>query len=418
MSNYYGNNLEMHSTRIPVQPLPYENRSLAVERELIVNYDDGSMYITADNGKIIDITSKLVELIQNANASNSDITIDGIGTIKLARLLQILWENRMQFSSKDSIATCIPKGSKVDFKSIEIKDNIIQMADYDDAGENTIPVKVNGKIRWRKAASSDSTDLSYVQADDNSIVFKDGTFQLKGFDEAHTNQIPVKVNGELKFMNINDDGTFGMSDEERFQLQENTENIHIINSTIENLNNIINELKSINEDNSYTIQDMRELYSKLNTTVTNIQYDVDKLREELSEIDYDYLLKSIDNINKAINDHEIKITENFNDINSIKNSINIINESINNINEIIRNHINDKNIHNSVHFMDENSYIEIKDRTENHLYINKNSVVTNDLDELYDSHLRSVGTNLGAIVQFRYDENTDFSLNPDLQIQE
>lgn len=414
MDRFY-RNTENFSTRIPVQPLPYENKALATERELIVNYNDGSMYIVSENGELIDITAKLSEQIKNANASNSDITIEGLGTIKLARLLQLLWENRIQFTTKEGISACIPKGINADFKSVEVKDNTLQIANYEDASDNTIPVKVNGRLYWRKAASADSTDLSYVQPDGDSIILKDGVFTLAGFDSATDSQVPVKINGKLSFININDNGSFGMTEEEREHLEENTSAISSINRNIKDITITIEELKSLCEDDNTNVENMMTLYTSLSTEIDEIDNLINIMQEKLSHLDYEAINKSISDINKALNDYHSDIVKNKNNISDLKSSMSSLIDSLNETIKKLDTHISDKNIHTSVHFIDKDDNNE---RIKGHLYIRKNNEVINDLEETYNAHLRNIYSNLGAKIKFNYAESSDYVLNSDLQIQE
>lgn len=415
MDRFYKNN-ESFNTRIPVQPLPYENKALAVERELIVNYNDGSMYIVSENGELIDITAKLSEQIKNANASNSDITIEGLGTVKLSRLLQILWENRIQFTTKEGISACIPRGANADFKSVEVKDNTLQISNYDNASDNTIPVKVNGKLYWRKAASADSTDLSYIQPDGDSITLKDGAFSLMGFDRATDNQVPVKINGKLSFISINDNGSFGMTEEERKQLEENTSTISSINRNIKDINITLEELKNLYEDDNSNVSNMMGLYTSLSTEIDEINSSISKMQDKLSHIDYEEINKSISDINKELNEYHLDIVNNTNNINTLKSNTSNLIKSLNDVISRLDSHISNDDIHNSVHFMDED--ISVENRIKGHLYIKKSNEIVNDIEESYEAHLQNIYSNLGAKIKFNYNEKSDYVLNKDLQIKE
>lgn len=414
MNRFYKNEGDF-STRIPVQPLTYENKALATERELIVNYNDGSMYIVSENGELIDITAKLSEQIKNANASNSDITIEGLGTVKLSRLLQLLWENRIQFTTKEGISACIPKGINADFKSIEVKDNTLQIANYEDASDNTIPVKVNGKLYWRRAASSDSTDLSSIQADGDSITLKDGLLSLFGFDKATDNQVPVKINGKLSFININDNGSFGMTDEERQKLEENTTAIVSINRNINNISITVEELKNLCEDDNSNVENMMRLYTSLNTEIDEMNTAIDSMSDKLSHLDYEKIDNSINNINRELNDHYSDIVKNKNNINTLKSNISDLLDSLKDTIKRLDDHISNKDIHTSVHFIDKDDDC---DRIKGHLYIKKSNQIINDIEETYNAHLQNIYSNLGAKIKFDYMEASDYVLNSDLQIQE
>lgn len=412
--NYYGSD-EHISGRTPIQPLPYELKELATTRELIVNYKNGDMYIVSDDGTLIDITSRLSELIQNANSSNTMITIEGLGEVKLSRLLELLWENRVSFTSKEQPGVYLPRGRQVDFKSISIKDNIIQISDFDIADTGTIPIKIGDKIYWRKA-STEAPDLSAVQGDGDSIIYENGILTLRGFSEAGNNQVPMKINGVLKFITINADGSLGMTDEEKEALYESFITIKNLQETITDINETINNIRLSQDTVNSNMETMIKKYSEMVINLDNAIADIQRIDNRLKQIDYESVIAEIRLIKEKLSKHDLDINENTNDIIRISNNINSINELLIKIQKTINDHIKDEDIHSSIHYMI--NKINPEERSKNHLYIQMEDEYTNDLPDIYNAKLRNKYSNMGAEVQFKINEDSNFDLNTDLAIDE
>lgn len=51
------------TTRIPTRPLSYENKDLAVNKELMVDYKTGNIYVKGEDGTIFDITDTISQII-------------------------------------------------------------------------------------------------------------------------------------------------------------------------------------------------------------------------------------------------------------------------------------------------------------------------------------------------------------------
>lgn len=416
MSTYYGNDLEQLNSRIPVQPLPYENRALATERELLVDYKNGTLFVVSDTGKLIDISAKIVEIVQSGDTSNSEITIEGLGTIKLARLLELLWENRITFTSAEQTGVYLPKNKQVDFKSIEIKDNKIQVANFDMADNYTIPIKIGDIIYWRKAATADSTELHPVQGDGNSIDYVDGVFSIVGFNEAKENQVLAKVDGKAKFISISSNGSLGMTDEEKEQLALNTNDIKILKQAAEDLQSAVNYVRSVTDDNSVNMEELLRKYSSMSMQLEIAISDIERIDAIFEEFDYKQMMTDMEDLKLMLKQYSAETVINKNQINKINNKIEDINEEISSVLSLLNDHMNDNSVHTAVHFMEEN--IPVEDRLAGHLYIMKNEAVTNDIPDTYTALIRSVGTNLGASVEFAIGEHSEYNLNADLQIRE
>lgn len=416
MGTYYGNDLEQLNSRIPVQPLPYENRALATERELLVDYKDGKLFVVSDTGQIIDISAKLAELVQNGNSSNSEITIEGLGTVKLARLLELLWENRITFTASEQTGVYLPRNKQVDFKSIEIKDNKIQVSNFDMADNNTIPIKIGDTIYWRRAATADSTELHPVQGDGNSIDYVDGVFSIIGFNDAKENQVLAKVNGKTKFISINADGSLGMTDEEKEQLVRNTNDIDTLKKTADDLQSAIDFLRSTMNDNSVNLEELIKKYSDMSVKLEMAISDISRINAIFDEFDYKQMMKDMEDLKLSLKEYAAETVLNTNNIEKINKRITSLNEDIASLLEALNNHIKDDNVHTAVHFMEES--IPVEERLEGHLYIMKNAPVINDIPDTYTALIRGIGTNMGASVEFSIGEHSEYNLNSDLQIRE
>ena len=66
--------------RLPVIPLSYEYKSLAVPKEFILNYKTGSAYICLEDGSVINIctSEETMEVFSEYLKNNSDILADAI----------------------------------------------------------------------------------------------------------------------------------------------------------------------------------------------------------------------------------------------------------------------------------------------------------------------------------------------------
>ena len=58
------------TTRIPTRPLSYENKDLAVNKELMIDYKTGNLYVKGEDGTIYDVTNTVFQTIIN----NPDFT--------------------------------------------------------------------------------------------------------------------------------------------------------------------------------------------------------------------------------------------------------------------------------------------------------------------------------------------------------
>lgn len=139
----------MNLGRTPIVLLGYDNRHKAVERELIVNYTTGELYIR-QNGQLVNITTKMINTINNIG-SDMAVNIEGVGKLKLNEILLDLIQNKLKCVHatpyNDNI-NIMRSTTELDRKSIEQTEEKIQVTGFDSASENCIAIKRGGKLQW------------------------------------------------------------------------------------------------------------------------------------------------------------------------------------------------------------------------------------------------------------------------------
>lgn len=137
------------NARIPVIPLPYKDKELAVEKEIVIKYghDDEypNIYIVDENDKtkLWDITAGIVESIKGSPGDDFTVVVDGIGTIKLGDILNLLYSISLTHDEAWSIETIkkmIPT-TIVDNKGIVYAPRSLSTSVYMESGE-TIDVRL------------------------------------------------------------------------------------------------------------------------------------------------------------------------------------------------------------------------------------------------------------------------------------
>lgn len=139
----------MELGRTPIVLLNYKDKHKAVERELIMNYENGNLYIL-QNGQLINITTKLIDTINNFS-NDMSVNIEGIGSIKLNDILLDLINNKakcVHAKIYDDSIDIIRSITELDNKSIEQTSKSIQMKGFDTATDNAIAIKRNGQVEW------------------------------------------------------------------------------------------------------------------------------------------------------------------------------------------------------------------------------------------------------------------------------
>lgn len=65
------------NARIPFRPLSYDNRDQAKEKEIIVDYTSGLIYVKTIDGRLVDLTSTITNIVINNITTNPDYTLTG-----------------------------------------------------------------------------------------------------------------------------------------------------------------------------------------------------------------------------------------------------------------------------------------------------------------------------------------------------
>lgn len=142
------------NARTPVIALPYSERHKAVPKELLIDYETGNIYVVSadDKSVIFDITSKIFEQIENMSGDNIEITIEGIGTVKLTEIikqLQLDIANSVQVIETGEDMHYVGRENVLDSKSVDVVNRNIEIKGFSEAEPLMIPRKgTNGKIEW------------------------------------------------------------------------------------------------------------------------------------------------------------------------------------------------------------------------------------------------------------------------------
>lgn len=137
------------NARIPVIPLPYTDKELAVEKEVIIKYGNGdeypNIYIVDDHDrtKLWDITAGIQSSIQHSSGDNFSIEIEGLGTIALGDILNLLYSISLTHDeawSVETIKKMIPT-TIVDNNGIIYAPRTLSTAVYTESGD-TVDVRL------------------------------------------------------------------------------------------------------------------------------------------------------------------------------------------------------------------------------------------------------------------------------------
>lgn len=140
--------------RTPIIPLAYSEKHKAQPKELLVDYDNGNIYVVSAHDKsiIFDITAKIYEQLEGMSGDNIEITIEGIGTVQLTEILKQLQieinESIQAIETGDEIVY-VGKENILDGKSLGVINKRIQLKGFSSAGTHMIPRKgENGELEW------------------------------------------------------------------------------------------------------------------------------------------------------------------------------------------------------------------------------------------------------------------------------
>lgn len=129
-------------TRYPIIALPYERNTEAVPRELMIDYDTGCLYVKNEAGQIIEVTKRI-------NASGVYLKLDSGEIVNLETLLQRMIIKTLDVKEVNEMAIFrIPNEAQFDLKSVILKNNLVQVYNFDQAQQDSIPMKIDDRIVW------------------------------------------------------------------------------------------------------------------------------------------------------------------------------------------------------------------------------------------------------------------------------
>lgn len=147
-------------TRTPLIALELEHQARAVEREILIDYDRKEIWVVSptDRNKLINLTSNIKQAVMNyidsyqgsqlTDITNTYVTIDGIGRINVAEFLKFISENSVHGFPANNGKPMALSRLAYDNESILALRNKVVVAGFPEAGEDYIPVKMNGTIQW------------------------------------------------------------------------------------------------------------------------------------------------------------------------------------------------------------------------------------------------------------------------------
>lgn len=138
--------------RIPIIPLPYEYKNMAVKRELIIDEKEGKLYLVSseDESKLIDITQSVADHIKELEGEIVYVTIEGVGTVNIEEFLNIInkkIESSVQLQDITEVKY-VAQTKNIDERSLQKHFNKIQITGFATAPNRTIPMKKDNKIEW------------------------------------------------------------------------------------------------------------------------------------------------------------------------------------------------------------------------------------------------------------------------------
>lgn len=163
-----------NKARIPVRPLSYADRDIALTRELVIDYGEngdigkGHIYITDkdDPSILIDITKMIADsYLQNINGDNTTVTINN-EVYNLSELLGALNKSKITIlNTADSVG--VPADINYDHKSITVEDKVVSIYGFNTAPNNSILKKVDGTVVW---STEEGEDLEPHPGDYDNVI--------------------------------------------------------------------------------------------------------------------------------------------------------------------------------------------------------------------------------------------------------
>ena len=166
------------NARIPVIPLPYKDRHMAVEKELMIEYGQDTEFPTLwivdeyDSSIHYNITQGIIDALHGSPGDDFTIEIENVGTIKLGDILNLLYTISLTHDEAWSIETLkkmVPT-TIVDNQGIVYAPRTLSTAVYTEAGE-TLDAKLKSisKIGMSVVRTEPATEILGAD-EDNAII--------------------------------------------------------------------------------------------------------------------------------------------------------------------------------------------------------------------------------------------------------
>ena len=139
--------------RIPVIALSYSDKDIAKEKELLLDYEKGGLYVVDANDRtIIHDLSKLIadNYLSNIDGNNTYVNIEGIGVVNLATILKLLYDSRIELVNSVDDSMAIPSEVSFDNASVTVANNKVEVYGFHNALPLSTPrVSEDGsRIEW------------------------------------------------------------------------------------------------------------------------------------------------------------------------------------------------------------------------------------------------------------------------------
>lgn len=188
--------MDFDNIRVPVIALPYSESHKAMQKELLIDYNNGNIYVVSatDKNVIFDVTSKISEQLKNMDPSNMKIYIDGIGIIDLKTLLntfKLELDDTIKLEDTSEDAHYIKSDISIDDKSLEISHANIQIAGYIDAPDFSVPQRYGDTIRWMPVPDLLAGQGIIIGDGDNTSTGNTGIDIPYSYLDGNIKQVPI-----------------------------------------------------------------------------------------------------------------------------------------------------------------------------------------------------------------------------------
>nr|DAI13100.1 MAG TPA: hypothetical protein [Caudoviricetes sp.] len=162
-----------NKARTPVIALDYKDKHKAIEKEILIDYENGGhIYVVSatDREVIFDVTKNILNSLELVTGEHIEVEIEGVGRVNLTEFLNTVKVEINRGIKAHPISdevSYISKNNVYDHRSIDVRNNDVQLKGFREAPVGTFPIKgKDGKISWVKLADDfQGTNLSGIERD-------------------------------------------------------------------------------------------------------------------------------------------------------------------------------------------------------------------------------------------------------------